>query len=249
MFDLHIFKNALFCSSILLSLIFSMPLSAEDKTVIANDLKNKSVNYDCVIYHDAKAVPGIIAAAKDLSDLLKEATGQPFTLSTVAPAGPAIILVEQSSSLLPADWVKVLDGKEGFEAFLMKSVAAPRQLWIVAKNELGLQSGIYSYLDQLGFRFYYPGEHWKLVPSLPNVEITVDRIDAPKFAERSFFGTGGFGSYMPMDKTLSQRALWDRYMKRNRLGGRSMGRGHVGEAINTAHKDFLIKEHRNTLPG
>ncbi len=247
MFDLHIFKNALFCSSILLSLIFSMPLSAEDKPVIANDGKSRPVNYDCVIYHDAKAAPGIIAAAKDLSDLLKEATGQPFTLSTVAPAGPAIILVEQSSPLVPADWVKALDGKEGFEAFLMKSVAAPRQLWIVAKNELGLQAGVYSYLDQLGFRFYYPGDHWKIVPSLPNVEITVDRIDAPKFAERGFFGTGGFGGYLPMDKTLSQQALWASYMKRNRLGGRSMGRGHVGEAFNTRHKDFLIKEHPEYL--
>lgn len=204
-----------------------------------------SENYNGVIYYDPEASSTVIAAATDMADLLKEATSNNFSLTTSPPSGAAIMLVEQSSSMVPDNWAATLNQHESYEAYLLRSASG--KLWIVAKNELGLQAGIYSYLKLLGFKFYYPGDNWKIVPIVSSIEVTIDKVDAPVFVSRNFFGTGGLGPKMNLDTSLSQIALWELYQKRNRFGGVNYDLGHSGLAFNQKYENYLTNEHPEYL--
>lgn len=176
-------------------------------------------------------------AVSDAADLLERITGAIFKTSVDGTSG--ILLVRSNSSLAPADAVAKLKGN-GREPFLIRS-DGKKVLFIVANADDGLHHGLYYYLEQLGVRFYFPSEKWTILPKKTDVTLKIDRLIAPDFKLRDFFGTGGFGPALPLDPNKQIQARWDKWKKRNRFGGEFRLQGHSGEAFNIAKKTILLE--------
>jgi len=177
--------------------------------------------------------------AADLSNWLGQVTGKTFetinTQTEIPKSG--IILLNVNSRLVAADARDRLKDK-GKEAFVLRSEGDAR-LWIVGNTDLAVRHGAYHYLERLGCRWYLPNDHWKIIPSLQSITLNINRVDAPVYRSREFFGTGGFGGALAIDPKMTLQATWEQWKSFNRLGGEIRLSGHTGEAFNTAHKKEL----------
>jgi hypothetical protein len=105
------------------------------------------------------------------------------------------------------------------EAFVVE--VQGNDLYVLGKSELGLMAAIYGLLDQLGCKWYAPGEIWESVPKLGEGLVLNEKLNlasaGPSYKARFFFPGWGTNSD-PADKGRRERefALWD---LRNRNGG------------------------------
>jgi len=179
------------------------------------------------------------AALADLESCLREMTGQSFDRA-VDPGASGILVVRADNPAAPLGARKALAGR-GREAFHLEP-DGDKRLWIVANADLGLCHGIYAYLDQLGCRWFFPSDRWKIAPRRDDVRLPQPLTARPAFASRMFFGTGGFGGTLPCDSKLSLQGRWRDWQRRNRFGGSFLLAGHSGEAFNAKHR-ALLEEH------
>ncbi|HVF11382.1 MAG TPA: DUF4838 domain-containing protein [Abditibacteriaceae bacterium] len=191
-----------------------------------------------------KAGDQLQAAIDDLQQTLQAMTGQKFSVGKEY-SGSGILLARTQSPDAPADAIAKLKGK-GREPFVIRSKDAS-QLWIIANGEEGLSHGIYFYLEQLGCHWFLPNDKWTVIPQRRDVAIKMDRLIAPAFKARTFFGTGGYGPAAVYDPKydaqgrLQFRIRWDDWVRRNRFGGEFVLGGHAGEDFNLRHKATLLK--------
>ena len=146
-------------------------------------------------------------AVKDLQDALKRMTGNEYSIvkGDKEYSGAGIYLVLTTSPAAPADAVTKLKGK-GREPFVIRS-KDENNLWIISNGEEGLSHGVYFYLEQLGCHWFMPNEKWTVIPKRQDVAIKADRLVAPVFKLRDFFGTGGFGGAAPYDPKYDREGM------------------------------------------
>jgi hypothetical protein len=179
------------------------------------------------------------ASVADLQFYLEKATTQKYSLQpyTGKKASGIYILLARPGMLSSAEQDKLL--KAGTEAFYIK--ANDQSLEIIASHPLGLSRGIYTYLDGLGIKWYFPGDKWTYIPSLKNITGNQVSFSAPSFALRDFFGTGGLFPMSSIDKAGIVKKDWDDWKRRNRMGGSVQLAGHYWEAFTIQHKTELIQ--------
>jgi len=133
------------------------------------------------------------------------------------------------------------------EGFLIKQVQ--NSIIIYAPNKLGVQHGLYYYLEQLGFRWFLPNEIWTIHPEEINYNLTINSdIIIPDFKSREFFGSGGLVINHQIDPTNIRKKDWELWKRRNRMGGSRKIWGHQWQAflkrekkeIN-AHPEYLAE--------
>lgn len=201
-----------------------------------------SALYGHKIVLPADASDAVKAAGADMAAALAEMTGQEFAVGT-EKIESAIMLVRSQSAGAPADAVAKLKGK-GREPFVIRS-SDDKNLLIISNGNEGLSHGVYYYLEQLGCHWFLPNDHWRIIPKRTDIAVKLDKLVAPVFKSRMFFGTGGFGPesvYDPKyDKNgrLQFRIRWEDWQRRNRFGGEFILGGHAGEDFNLRHKAVL----------
>ncbi|MHB9108387.1 MAG: DUF4838 domain-containing protein [Armatimonadota bacterium] len=190
--------------------------------------------YSRTIYLPAEASPAAKGSAEALKLWLGKMTGAEFTVGN-GTAKEGIFLATESTLNLPANLAR-LKAQESGEAFHI--VGDGKALWIVGKTDLGLDRGVFYYLDKLGCRWLHPGEKWTVIPQRDDITLKINEVQAPAFFTRDFFGTGGFGrpTYDPKQRIADG---WTLYKRQNLLGGTFRLGGHTGEAFNLAHKAEL----------
>jgi hypothetical protein len=179
-------------------------------------------------------------AADELADWLGKVTKVSFKVVSATATAPTsgICMLDASSKLAaPSDLARLKDKCK--EAFVIRS-EGDGLLWITGNSIMALRHGVYSYLDQLGCRWFFPNDHWTIIPSLKSIVVKADRVEAPAFHEREFGGTGGFGGDLVVDPKRSMQGRWAQWSARNRMGGEMPLSGHTGEAFNMAHKKDLL---------
>ncbi len=175
--------------------------------------------------------------AEELGFWLEKGTGKEFkVISKDVDSG--IFVLQKDSSILPEDIKKSLKDKRK-EAFAI--VSSGKKLYISGNSIAGVQYGIYRYLELLGYRWFFPGENWTIIPELKKLDSKINLVEQPYFLQRDFFGTGGFGGKLPIDPEMKLQKKWEQWKKRNFLGGEIRISGHAGEAFNRANKDILIQ--------
>jgi hypothetical protein len=165
-------------------------------------------------------------AAAELALVLAEMTGQPFEIRDVLAAnatrgivlGTARELPQLASDLPAGEW-------RDEEAFVVRSEA--QRLLLVAATDRGVPHAVWDFLHQLGYRRYFPGAAWQIVPRLAELEIRTLRSCRPALHERSlWYGAGDWPDGEP------DFAQWSR---ENRLGGVEIETGHRYAAIVKKH--------------
>jgi hypothetical protein len=192
--------------------------------------------YGAVIHSVDAASPALRAAVSDAADVLGRVTGVPFAV-TEETASKGIILMRSTSSEAAESDVSRLKGR-GPEAFVIRSAETTR-LTITANADAGLVNGLYSYLQRIGCRWFFPNDAWTVLPKRRDVTLQVDALVAPAFRMRLFSGTGGFGGATPVDPERRMSVRWDTWKRRNGFGGEFMLGGHSYEAFNVAQRAVL----------
>ena len=121
------------------------------------------------------------------------------------------------------------------EGYYIKATAD--QVTFIGNSALALQHSIFDYLEQLGFRYYLPGDAWKIVPSKPSVFIRYEHLTQPFYEFRSFANGQGYYRNKKVENDFNTWA------KANRLGGSFPVRvGHSYQTIVANNLD-VFKQH------
>jgi Domain of unknown function (DUF4838) len=123
--------------------------------------------------------------------------------------------------------------QSGVEAFSIDANGNAVQL--LGNSNMAIGHGIFSYLDFLGYRFYFANPDWHIVPFKPNLFQKWTIVSKPVFDHRRIFYGYGTGSKIA-DEDFN---FW---MLANRLGG-SMNAyfGHAYEDICFRNLDVISK--------
>ncbi len=160
-------------------------------------------------------------AAADLAEKLNQIAGTDYELTTKTPleATPVIRLVNENdaANALGRERYRILSTPSG-------------DLVISGSSDLAVQHGVWDFLHQLGYRHYFPGDHWEIIPQSEDLSkairahrfVLTQAIEtSPDYASRRIWP--GFGFWKD-DDSREAHAEWQ---KHNRMGG--------GFALNTGH--------------
>ena len=168
------------------------------------------------------------AAAADLAEYLGRIAGARFE---VAPGDGASGIVLGTAADFPAlaegaDFAP--DHPLRREEYILRSEAD--RLVLLGATPMAVEHAVWDLLYRLGYRQYFPGERWEIVPSLPELEIEVDAREVPDYhARRIWYGWGLW------DYNAEPYRLW---CLRNRArSGMTLNTGHAYGRIIRAKAD------------
>ena len=99
---------------------------------------------------------------------------------------------------------------DGMGSYVIRT--EPNQVLILGRTALGVSHGVSGFLQELGYRLFFPGENWEHVPSLPTLSVNLNMDERPDYL--SFQANYGYG-FFQSDKCEADYHEWSR---RNRKG-------------------------------
>ena len=172
--------------------------------------------------------------AEDLANLLQQATGQSFAaIPYAAGIDKGIFLLLDSSSAYKSNESGLFetDGKNFIR--------------IKAKYTTGISYAVYSWLQELGFHFYLPGDEWTIIPSIKTIfnKKNINKEYKPYFRLRMFGTSGGIFPVKWLDENSQNEKDWNQWYMRNRMGCDYLSiSGHIGEWFNISHKKQIEED-------
>jgi len=178
-----------------------------------------------------KASDAIQAVAKELADYLGRIADTKFAVES-GDGSRGIVLGKPSDfDHLPFE-VKFRTGPFEREEYLLRSHAGG--LYLLGASDLAVSHAAWDLLHRLGYRQFFPGETWEVVPRLQEVSIAVDDREQPSFHARRIWYNWGLWGYN--DEPYRQ------WCERNRaVKGFDLQSGHAYEGIIAANREEFEK--------
>jgi len=174
------------------------------------------------IVHAKDATPRVRDSVADLATYLKEITGAEF--ATLAGDGKIGIAVGLPADFPSLNLVKTLEVKniKDREAYILRS--HKEGLYVIGATESAVEHAVWDLLHRLGYRQYFPGPTWEIIPRRDTIEIAIDVTERPDYLNRRIWY--GFGTW---DYNAQPYAQWCR---RNRTAsGFTLNISHAYESI------------------
>ena len=167
-----------------------------------------------IVGKDASEQTRVIAAT--LSDYLNRISGAEFEVLT---SGEGIDLRADTTS----DPTK----REHYEIRTSTS-----GMLIRGATELGLQHAVWDLLNHLGYRQFFPGQTWEVIPSMNRIEVSMDKAASPDYLARRIWYGYGFWDY--------NRDPYNDWCRKNRMAdGLQLRSGHAyGQIIKSQQEAF-----------
>lgn len=162
-------------------------------------------------------------AAGELATMLKRITGAVFTIQTSAkPEG--IVLGEAADF---ADLLKPSSVITDRENYALKSDKG--RLLLIGQTPQAVEHAVWDLMHRIGFRQFFPGPKWEVVPHSPTLSIDVNVTETPDYHARRIWP--GFGWLSERSEVCAE---WNR---RNRAtSGVTLSSGHAYDAIIHRHE-------------
>jgi len=185
-----------------------------------------------VVSKDASENAKQVAAT--LADYLRRITGATFEVQQGdGSQGLAVGL----PSDFPAVDASVLKNPQTTEDYLLRSHEGG--VWLLGASDLAVRHAAWDFLYRLGYRQYFPGEHWEVTPSQPTLAISVEAVERPDYLGRRIWY--GYGAW---DYAKEPYRLW---CEKNRcVNGVELRTGHAydgmlkrNKAAFEAHPEYL----------
>lgn len=165
---------------------FDVSASARHRVALAEDGKTKL--HVVLAEHASNRVR---AAAADLSLYLGKISGAEFVLRTGdGRKGIAVGLPEDFPRLSLDRTLKVEEIADR-EGYVIRSHA--HGLYVVGATELAVQHAVWDLLHRLGYRQFFPGRTWEVIPTRRTLEIAIDVTERPEYLNRRIWY--GFGTW------------------------------------------------------
>ncbi|NQU39009.1 MAG: DUF4838 domain-containing protein [Lentisphaerae bacterium] len=187
----------------------------------------------------AEASPRHQATAASLADMLGRLSGAVFMIATNAPQVPAIHL-------------RIAEGPRpeisAREHYSIRSDADG--LTLIGVTDLALEHAVWDLLHRFGYRQFFPGKTWEVIPQTNSLAIALNIAEAPDYqARRIWYGYGSWGN---------DHEAWQEWNRRNRMAnGVKIVTGHAygriirhQQAAFDAHPEYyaLLNGERNVTP-
>ena len=177
---------------------------------------------------DGKALVPVVAldeplepVAADLARMLQRITGAAFTVQTQS-AQRCVLL-----SLNPA--TTSITEREDYSIHSEKY-----RLVIVGNSTQAVEHAVWDLLHRIGFRQFFPGKTWEIVPHQPSLSIDIDVSESPDYHSRRIWA--GFG-YLK-----EREADYEQWNRRNRAtAGITLSTGHAYDGILKRHEAEFAK--------
>ncbi|MEO5967604.1 MAG: DUF4838 domain-containing protein [Ferruginibacter sp.] len=174
--------------------------------------------------------------AEDLAELLSQSTGKNFIVKPYTNQKEGIFLLLDSSINSHTNETGYLEIKE-------------KSITISAKYITGISYGMYSWLDEIGFKFYLPGDNWNIIPNLNKIYKPINKTYQPYFKLRTFTASGRLFPVKGLDENSTIKNEWFKWFRRNRMGSDYIGiDGHKGELFNSVFKNDLENDSTMLAP-
>ena len=164
--------------------------------------------------------------ADDLERCLNRMSGDKFDLKLVekfpAKPGPGIYVGEAGAF----DWGDI--PKDLAEEELILRTRKDSQVLVAGGSRYGVSHAVYTLLDKLGCRWFFPGEAWEVIPRRPDIAVALDERQKPDFPIMRSMWYGGDGDPV----------VWS---PRNRLS--PIENREIGETWFGLNRDKDFKEH------
>lgn len=139
------------------------------------------------------ASPRIRSIAHTLADYLQRISGATFEVSI--GDGHKGVAIGVPADFPDLELNRKLDarGFERREQYLLQTHASG--LLVVGATELAVENGVWDLLYRLGYRQFFPGPTWEVVPTEPNISVALDAKEVPNYITRGMFYGHGFLDY------------------------------------------------------
>lgn len=108
------------------------------------------------------------------------------------------------------------------------------RLWLVGASGAGARHAVWDFLHRLGYRLYFPGAEWEIVPKSKEIVADFDVFSAPDYKTRRFAWHYGIPVQLKEDVA--------RWTVRNRLGGFDLRTNHVYGAIVKKYREEFVAD-------
>lgn len=182
----------------------------------------------------APASERVRQAARTLAQYLERISGAPFEVTSGdGKSGIAVGLPRHFPTLqadLPGLDAKGTPDPARTEDYRLRSHS--QGLHLLGASELAVEHAVWDLLHRLGYRQFFPGATWEVVPKTPALRIAVDALEHPAFYSRRIWY--GFGTW---DYNAKPYAEW---CARNRATS--------GILLNTGHSyDGILSRNRTVF--
>lgn len=167
------------------------------------------------------------AAAADLAESLGRVCGRPFKVETGDGSRGLALGTARDFPALKLE--PEFDAAEPMrrEQYLLRSRAGG--LLAAGATDAAVEAAVADLLHRAGWRRYFPGPSWEIVPRRPDLSLALDVKTAPSFAARRIWY--GFG------QSDHNRRGFEEWQRRNRVPGAfNLQTGHMFESFIERHK-------------
>ena len=171
-------------------------LSAWPSAMAADDTAHLAVNgqarYPVVIGANAAEREKIETLAETLASYLGRISGGTFAVETGDGSGGIVVGVSGDFDKLPRP-VSFPEGPLHTEDYVIRS--GDGGVWLIGATDLAVQHAVWDLLYRFGYRQFFSGEAWEVVPKTDTLSISIDVAEAPDFAMRDIHYAWGMTDY------------------------------------------------------
>ena len=164
--------------------------------------------------------------AAELSDYLGQITGAKFETQT--GDGSRGIVVGRPSEFTELPFaVQFGSGPFEREEYVLRTETDG--LYLLGATDLAVSHAVWDLLYRIGYRQFFPGDTWEVVPHAPRLKAALDAREAPAFHARRIWYNWGLWGY--------NKIPYQQWRQRNRMAkGFDLHSGHAYDAIVRANR-------------
>jgi hypothetical protein len=193
---------------------------------------------------DGKALQPIVISAQaskdtqtnaaDLAEYLKRITGATFEIKADdGSSGIVLGNIKEFPNPSLDKPLEVRDHYNGLEAFSIRT--EPNRVLLIGATDMGVSHVVWRFLELLGHRRFFPHRVWDVVPSTPDLRVSLQEDSRPDILSRKIW----YGYGLQNNELALQGLAWQ---YQNRMGAnRSMQYSlnvKVGHAYTTIEKQY-----------
>ena len=160
-------------------------------------LGNANAQENHSIYIPGDLDPKVLDAVKDMAFWLQKMSGRTYKLvedNENRREGIRLQWLEKTKLQRAIEKQVSNDG----QSFYLE-IKNQQNALIVATGKSSFINGIYTFLQELGFRWYMPGDAWTIIPRKSDVQLNITKTVTPAFRNRLYAGSGGIGAIPGVD--------------------------------------------------
>jgi hypothetical protein len=169
-------------------------------------------------------------AAANLASYLSRMTGDKCAVQEGDGRSGLAVGTPTDFSTLKLDSPQIGKDPTARENYLLRS--HEQGVWLIGATELAVEHAVWDALHSLGYRQFFPGETWEVIPGAKELVLTVDRLEQPDYhARRIWYGFGA--------APWAKEEYLDWCAKNRAVSGIEINSGHAYDGILRRHeKEF-----------